>query len=197
MITEKTIRERGFNSYEEYKKDKQERDKLRYHSDPEYREKLLERRRKYLETHRELVKAKQRTEEYRAYHRRQMAEAYAKNRDKFLSLNHVNYRKNKPKVLRERMRKADEAKAECVKYLGGKCEICGYDDHIAALQFHHMDPSKKEFILTKKFCNGHGLDKIQEEVDKCCLLCANCHAIVTHLQVRENHERILKENAHG
>jgi predicted HNH restriction endonuclease len=62
-----------------------------------------------------------------------------------------------------------------VKQLGKKCSKCGYDKNSAALQFHHIDPK------TKSFNFGNVANKswksISSELDKCILLCANCHAI--------------------
>jgi 5-methylcytosine-specific restriction endonuclease McrA len=59
-----------------------------------------------------------------------------------------------------------------VEYKGGKCERCGYDKCIAALEFHHIDPATKEFGLTG---NTYSLVRQKAEADKCMLLCANCH----------------------
>jgi hypothetical protein len=60
---------------------------------------------------------------------------------------------------------------------GGSCRICGYDRDVAALQFHHLDPSQKEFSLAM---NGvtRGIKAMRREARKCILLCANCHAEV-------------------
>ena len=60
---------------------------------------------------------------------------------------------------------------------GGSCRICGYDRDVAALQFHHIDPSQKEFSLAM---NGvtRGIEAMRREAGKCILLCANCHAEV-------------------
>lgn len=71
----------------------------------------------------------------------------------------------------ERQRKFKE---DCVAYKGGKCEICGYNRCIAALEFHHMDPKLKDFsVSSKKF---HSLNEvIKAELDKCQLCCATCH----------------------
>lgn len=56
---------------------------------------------------------------------------------------------------------------------GGKCSVCGYDKCMDALQFHHLDPAEKEFSLsTMRQAN---LDKIRKEMEKCILVCANCH----------------------
>jgi hypothetical protein len=65
-------------------------------------------------------------------------------------------------------------KKECVEYKKGKCELCGYDKSISALQFHHLDPTKKDFdISDKHFISMNDVLKI--ELNKCILVCANCH----------------------
>lgn len=68
-------------------------------------------------------------------------------------------------------------KEMAVEYLGGKCQRCGYVGHQAALVPHHKDPSQKEFAL-----GGGGITrawvKVQEELDKCVLLCSNCHLTI-------------------
>lgn len=67
-------------------------------------------------------------------------------------------------------------KIQLVKYKGGKCEKCGYNKCMNALQFHHTDPSEKDFNISRYTCsNKSDLDKVYQEVDKCILLCANCH----------------------
>lgn len=75
-------------------------------------------------------------------------------------------------------------KADSVAYKGGKCEICGYDKCQDALEFHHIDD-------TKSFNIGiHGyrmtFEELKKELDKCQLLCANCH--------REVHFKLTTEN---
>lgn len=63
-------------------------------------------------------------------------------------------------------------KAQAVKYKGGRCEICGYDKCMDALDFHHLSPKEKDFNIsggTKSF------ESIKPELDKCILVCANCH----------------------
>ena len=69
-------------------------------------------------------------------------------------------------------------KQKCVEYKGGKCEKCGYNKCIAVLQFHHRDPNEKKFGLSHKGM-AHSWEKTKKELDKCDLLCANCH-IETH-----------------
>lgn len=57
---------------------------------------------------------------------------------------------------------------------GSKCLICGYNKCPRALVFHHLDPSKKDFGLSVKGLT-RSWDAIRAEIDKCVLLCANCH----------------------
>lgn len=65
-------------------------------------------------------------------------------------------------------------KEELIRYKGGKCEICGYSRCQSALEFHHRDPKEKDFgIATNSSYKNMGL--LKKEIDKCILVCANCH----------------------
>ena len=61
-----------------------------------------------------------------------------------------------------------------VEYKGGKCKRCGYDRCIEALEFHHKDPIQKDFSISEKGYT-RSWKRVQEELDKCVMLCANCH----------------------
>jgi hypothetical protein len=74
-------------------------------------------------------------------------------------------------------------KDQCIQYKGGKCCVCGYDRHPAALQFHHTDPTKKELTIAS---SKYSFEKLKEELDKCDLVCANCHSIIHSSYVKEN-----------
>ena len=65
-------------------------------------------------------------------------------------------------------------KKDAVNYKGGKCERCGYNKCLGALDFHHLDPSKKEFILSAMYRYNWELTVVPE-LDKCILVCKNCH----------------------
>ena len=57
------------------------------------------------------------------------------------------------------------------------CKNCGFNNHPEALDFHHRDPSKKSRTLANSLGVGWGKKRILEEIDKCDVLCANCHRI--------------------
>ena len=66
-------------------------------------------------------------------------------------------------------------KARAIAYKGGKCQICGYDKCVRSLTFHHTDPSTKSFSLTQSDIGKRPWSDVQAELDKCMLVCANCH----------------------
>lgn len=65
-----------------------------------------------------------------------------------------------------------KVKLEAIKYKGGCCKICNYSKCINALEFHHLDPNEKEFTLSQGIKSWN---RVKIELDKCILLCANCH----------------------
>jgi len=69
---------------------------------------------------------------------------------------------NRSQILRER----------AIAYLGGSCKICGYDKWPCAFDFHHVDPLHKDFTISQHMTSW---DRIKPELDKCELLCSNCH----------------------
>lgn len=71
---------------------------------------------------------------------------------------------------RERLGK----KTKAIEHLGGKCYICGYNKCHQAFDFHHKDPSEKEFELCD-FWLRKSWDELIKELNKCILLCSNCH----------------------
>lgn len=75
---------------------------------------------------------------------------------------------NEETILRQQ-----KLKIQAVEYKGGKCEKCGYNNYIGALQFHHINPKEKDFNISR---TNKSFDNIKTELDKCMLLCANCHA---------------------
>jgi transcription elongation factor Elf1 len=57
-----------------------------------------------------------------------------------------------------------------------KCVKCG-EDHISCLDFHHLDPSKKDLGIAESVTrNLVNFDLILKEIEKCIVVCKNCHA---------------------
>lgn len=84
--------------------------------------------------------------------------------------NKENYNAKKADYMKNR---SVQLKLKAVKYKGGKCIKCGYDRCYAALQFHHRDPTQKEMNWNK--LRSQRWSFIEKELDKCDLLCGNCH----------------------
>jgi len=74
-------------------------------------------------------------------------------------------------------RRRRKIKLTLVAEAGGRCALCGYDRCTAALHFHHVDPSTKRFHLSMQGVT-RSLAAARAEMQKCVLLCANCHAEV-------------------
>lgn len=76
-------------------------------------------------------------------------------------------------------------KKKCLDYKGGKCERCGYYKCNDALEFHHLDENEKDFGIS---ANGiaRNWNLIKNELDKCILLCSNCHREVHYEQRQHN-----------
>lgn len=75
------------------------------------------------------------------------------------------------KAVAKRRRKI---KTLAIEYKGGKCLICGYDKFQGALDLHHIDRNSKEFGIADKGYT-RSWEEVRKEIDKCILVCANCH----------------------
>jgi 5-methylcytosine-specific restriction endonuclease McrA len=67
-----------------------------------------------------------------------------------------------------------KSKKRAIDYKGGKCQVCGYNKSIEALCFHHINPDEKSFGIGSKG-SSIAWKKLKNEIDKCILLCQNCH----------------------
>lgn len=94
---------------------------------------------------------------------------------------YVKYSSHCKKCQADRVRKM---KQKAIDYLGGSCSRCGYNKCNAALEFHHIDPSNKD-ITPSRLIARLSFKKIKEELDKCILLCSNCH--------REEHAAFIQD----
>lgn len=84
-------------------------------------------------------------------------------------------------------------KLKSIEYKGGGCVVCGYNRCVRSLHFHHVNPDEKLFNISHK--NIHSWEKIKEELDKCILVCSNCHGeIESGLLLAENFLTNFKKN---
>lgn len=84
-----------------------------------------------------------------------------------------------------------------IELKGGKCEICGYDKNIAALEFHHINSNEKSFNLDARTLANSKIEKLEEELNKCMVVCSNCHKEIHN----ENHnmaivKELIENNSH-
>lgn len=86
-------------------------------------------------------------------------------------------------------RRRFELKLRAIKYKGSCCEKCGYSTNASALVFHHLNPLLKDFNIGGNHC--HSWTKIKNELDKCIMLCHNCH---TELHYPDNMLAIINDN---
>ena len=75
------------------------------------------------------------------------------------------------KAVQKRRKKIREL---AVEYLGGRCARCGYNRCVEAMEIHHLDSSDKDFGISDKGYT-RSWSRVREELQKCELLCANCH----------------------
>ena len=75
-------------------------------------------------------------------------------------------------------------------YKGGRCQRCGYDRCTEALEFHHLTSTKKDFGISSKGYT-RSWEKIRAELDKCVLLCANCHREI-HSSLQPPRETVVE-----
>jgi hypothetical protein len=83
--------------------------------------------------------------------------------------------KVREKIKQNTYERITQNKEKAVEYLGGKCLDCNGIFPKEVYDFHHVDPSTKEKELTS--ARFQSWDNYKKELDKCVLLCSNCHRI--------------------
>lgn len=71
-------------------------------------------------------------------------------------------------------------KLHLIKDHGGGCQICGYNKNVSALEFHHKEPSTKLFVIDMRSLSNRGEKSLKKELEKCILVCSNCHQEIHH-----------------
>lgn len=109
-------------------------------------------------------------------------ETYQGRERKFCSRNctnkyHVDLRRKKLKMM-------------AVEYKGGSCSVCGYKKSYSALTFHHRNPEEKSFNISNP--ETRSWEKLRNELDKCDILCHNCHSELEHEQYQFKYQLIIE-----
>jgi 5-methylcytosine-specific restriction endonuclease McrA len=84
------------------------------------------------------------------------------------------YRDRKRYLIEVVKKRRKKVRQMAIMHKGGKCQICGYDRCPDALEFHHLNSNEKDFGISNKGYT-RSWKCIKNEIEKCLLLCANCH----------------------
>lgn len=106
------------------------------------------------------------------------AEHYQRNKNAYIARG----TENTKKYIKRNRDFVDDAKQHL------ECKSCG-NNHPAVLDFHHNDPLIKEENVGSVRYSGCSIEKIQKEIDKCTILCANCHRVHHY---NEGHQKQLQ-----
>ena len=85
---------------------------------------------------------------------------------------------NKDYIRNKQREHKRQRKEWAIQYLGGACKECNQTFHPAIYEFHHRIPEDKDRDPSKML--QLSLERLQKELDKCDLLCANCHRLIHH-----------------
>jgi len=101
-------------------------------------------------------------------------------KDEVRAYNREYYRQNREKLLKNQAEKnkrfAEKRRKWLVEYKKNlECVRCG-ESHPATLTFHHKDTSDKSFEIGNALRLGVSLKRLSKEIEKCEVICANCHA---------------------
>ncbi len=102
------------------------------------------------------------------------------------------YADRRDELIRAVAKRRRKIKTLAIEYKGGKCQVCGYNKYQGALDLHHINHKDKNFGIGDKGYT-RSWEKVKAELDKCVLVCANCHREI-EAGVTQLPEVILVEN---
>ena len=96
--------------------------------------------------------------------------------------NSRNYRRNNTDIINKRKRAKHREMRDWLDDIkkNKKCSKCKQDRYYI-LDFHHLDPNEKEINISRAASCGYSKERMQKEIDKCIVLCRNCHGELHHL----------------
>jgi 5-methylcytosine-specific restriction endonuclease McrA len=84
------------------------------------------------------------------------------------------YKDRKKYLIQAVQKRRRKVREKAISYKGGQCQACGYSNCLEALEFHHLESTGKDFGISDRGYT-RSWKRILQELDKCVLLCANCH----------------------
>jgi predicted HNH restriction endonuclease len=111
-------------------------------------------------------------------------ERYYNDRENVLEISKKSQQRNKVTISKKSKQRLRQYKVDFILYKGGKCAICGLEfngENQTVFDFHHINPEDKLFEIAQSKISLTN-DKMRDELDKCLLLCANCHLELHHKQ---------------
>jgi hypothetical protein len=131
----------------------------------ENKERITAQQKEYYEVNRDIILKRMQT-----YHKKY----YVINREQLLEKNRVHVKQNREKYTQyQKGRRIERQKWLQELKNGLSCIICGESDP-ACLDFHHRDSSVKKGLISKMVTRV-SMERVMDEIDKCDVLCANCH----------------------
>ena len=116
-----------------------------------------------------------------AYRRKHYLHNTVKYKKQAIDWNKANDKKRKSISSKSAAKTSKAAKQLAVDYKGGKCQDCEGVFPNCCYDFHHLDPTQKDYHIAP-LLNARGFEASKEELDKCVLLCSNCHRIRHHVK---------------
>lgn len=85
------------------------------------------------------------------------------------------YQKHKRHIIGQKAKRRSEKQKWFREFkLTLLCSICG-ENCVSCLEFHHRNPNEKEYTIGDMMSTGHSIESVKREIEKCDILCANCH----------------------
>lgn len=116
-----------------------------------------------------------------SYRRKHYTENSIKYKVQAKEWNEANSGKRKSIASKSAAKRGKEVKQLAVDYKGGCCQDCKGVFPNCCYDFHHLDPAQKDYHIAP-LLNARGFEAAKKELDKCVLLCSNCHRIRHHVK---------------
>ena len=99
---------------------------------------------------------------------------------------------NRSRIRARTNQRRHELRKRCFMYLGGMRCSCGFESTIPAqFDFHHKTRTTKKFTITRAIADGLPFETIKPELNKCVVICKNCHGAIESQHPASNAIRIL------